>query len=259
MFNNQVSIFIPSCDKYSDVWNPFFALLFKYWQNCPLPIHLCSNTIVYPDPRVKTILVGEDISWASNCKRCLKQIDTQYIILLQEDFLIQKYVDTQKIKELLCFMGKKQTACLRLYPSPPPNKKIKDREEVGEIAIGARYRVSLQAAIWDKYILYDLLKEGESPWDMEEKGSQRSNYINKPFLSVIRDPAVPLPIDYFSTGVVGGIWARKAVKLLNKENIKIDKTVRPIESIFRELKREKYYPIRSKVGKILRKLAIIPQ
>jgi hypothetical protein len=206
---------------------------------------------------VNTILAGEDISWAQNCKKCLNQIETEYIILLQEDFLIRRIVDTSKIMEYFEYMKSRNAACLRLYPSPPPDRITKDRVEIGEIDRGSAYRVSLQAAIWHMKSLSDLLKDGESPWDMEEKGSQRSNYTNKPFLSIIRDPAVPLPIDYFSTGVVGGIWVRRAVKLLNEENIKIDKSDRPIESILRQLKREKYLPIKGKAGKILRKLAIL--
>lgn len=244
-------MFIPSCDKYHDLWKPFFTLFFKYWKDCPFPIYLCSNKIKYPDSRVKTILVGQDLSWASNCKKCLEKINTKYIILLQEDFLLLKDVNTQKIIELATYMEKREAACMRLYPSPPPNKTLADNREIGEIVKGADYRVSLQAAIWNKNIFYTLLENGESPWDFESYGSIRSNLLDAPFLSIIDLPKSLRPIDYFSTAVVQGQWIRQAVKICEKERILIDRRKRKVESKLNQIKREVTTPMIGKCKKIL--------
>jgi len=37
------SILIPSCDKYSDLWRPFFTLFWRHWPDCPFPVYLGSN------------------------------------------------------------------------------------------------------------------------------------------------------------------------------------------------------------------------
>jgi len=53
-------VLIASCDAYSDAWAPFFALMKKYWPDCPYPIYLISN---YQDPGicgVRPILLKED-------------------------------------------------------------------------------------------------------------------------------------------------------------------------------------------------------
>ena len=39
---NKFAILIVSCDKYSDLWDPFFKLFFKFWPDCPFNIYLLS-------------------------------------------------------------------------------------------------------------------------------------------------------------------------------------------------------------------------
>lgn len=148
-------------------------------------------------------------------------------------------------------MQKRDAACLRLYPSPPPDKETLDHPEVGEISKGATYRVSLQAAIWDKHIFYNLLKDGESPWDMEYYGSLRSNLIEKPFLSVIKNLK---PIDYFSTAIIRGQWLRNAVKFCEREGIVIDRKARKIESKLSQMNRYFIMPLIIKCKVTLREL-----
>ena len=84
-------------------------------------------------------------------------------------------------------------------------------------------RVALQAGLWDKNILSGLLKDGETPWDMEIEGSIRSNNIEAPFLTVKE------PVIYYNaqTAVIRGKWNYKVVKFCRREGIKI-KSQRPV-------------------------------
>ncbi|MGD0661898.1 MAG: hypothetical protein ABSD38_27885 [Syntrophorhabdales bacterium] len=226
----DTSILVVSCDKYRDLWAPFFTLFFRYWSDCPYQVYLCSNETGCEDERVKTILTGPDLSWSANLKRCLEKLPTAYFILFQEDFLLTKIVDTGRIRALVAYLQRHRAACLRLMPFPPPETMIEDSLMVGEISKGALYRVSLQTAIWEKDVLYGLLREGESPWDLESDGSVRSNAIDKPFLSICGKNRETWPLDYFGTAVVQGKWVRQAVALCAREGITVDKTKRAIES-----------------------------
>src|SRR5208283_4870127 len=227
---NDISVLVVSCDKYRDLWAPFFTLFFRYWPDCPYPVYLCANATSYEDPRVSPLLAGADISWSSNLKRCLEQFPSKYFILLQEDFLFTKPVDTPRIRELVDYFHERGAACLRLFPSPLPEKTMRDNPGVGEILRGAAYRVSLQAAIWEKAALHELLVEGESPWDLENFGSKRSDLSDRLFLSIAERDRKKWPLDYFSTAVVQGRWVREAVELCAREGITVDKTQREIES-----------------------------
>lgn len=228
--NSNTSVLVVSCDAYSDLWRPFFTLFFRYWPDCPYPVYLCANHLSYPDTRVTTLLTGPDTSWSSNLKWCLEGLPKDYLILFQEDFLLIKPVDTDMIKKLVLCCEQREAACLRIFPSPPPDRNIDDELQVGEISKGAAYRVSLQTAIWEKTVLYDLLIDGESPWDLENIGSGRSNALDKPFLSISIKERSRWPLDYFSTAVVQGKWVRQAVDLCTREGIVIDKSRRKTET-----------------------------
>jgi len=234
----KTCVLVVSCDRYRDMWSPFFTLFFRYWPDCPYDIYLCSNEIRYEDKRVKTILTGEDTSWSSNLKRCLERIPSEYVILFQEDFLFTRTVHTEKVIKLSQVIRKHEAACLRLMPSPAPDKIDKEDPCLGEISKGALYRVSLQAAIWEKAELYDLLKDGESPWDFEHIGSGRSDLIDKKFLSINNRNRDTWPFDYFSTAIVQGKWVREAVAICKREGIFIDTAHRQVEPILMPMHRK---------------------
>jgi hypothetical protein len=100
-------------------------------------------------------------------------------------------------------------------------------EKLGMIGQDEPYRTSLMAAIWDKQTLISLLKEGENPWEMEIKGTERSRDIEKPFLSVKKGHTV---INYFHHVIKKGIWYYDAVKFCEAEGVDIDLNKRRAET-----------------------------
>ena len=155
-------------------------------------------------------------------------LNEKYVIFILEDLLITNHIETKRIEELLHYMIDKKAACLRLYPCPGPDTPCNDNPFVGEIVKGAPYRSSTMVAIWDKDILFNLLKNGETAWEFELIGTNRSNLINSPFLSVKRDNNIPLeynsniPIRYICTAITRGKWMPEVPDFLNKEGIHID-------------------------------------
>jgi len=231
--NNKCSIIVSSCDKYSDIWEAFFTLFFRYWPDCPFKIYLISGTKIYPDSRVSVILVGEDKQWASNIRAALQEVDTPHLLYLQEDYLFKSTIDTKRIMNLLDVAMKHNTSCVRLVPAPAPDMALAQRPDLGEITKGKLYSVSLQAAIWKKDTFESLLVDGETAWDMEINGSKRSLAVAEPFFGVY-DKALDYPD---RTAVLRGRWLYDAIELCQKEGIKIDETKRRVESRSRYLHR----------------------
>ncbi len=232
----DVAVLVVSCDKYKDLWMPFFSFFFKYWHDCPYPVYLSSNHSIYNDSRVKTITVGDDIDWSSGFHKILEQIPHTYVILLLEDYLLKQPVNSDRIQALTAYMKQKMAGCLRLFPCPGPNVLCNDNIEVGEILKRSDYRLSLQAAIWDRQVLLSLLREGETPWQLEVLGSKRTDALDVPFLSIWRNNSQVYPITYFCTAVVRGKWVPDAVELCKKEGIDIDLTIRPLQTWYDRLK-----------------------
>jgi hypothetical protein len=239
MAQPPTAVIVSSFDSYQDLWEPFFTLFFRYWPDCPFPVYLIANRQRYPDRRVTTLLLGEDRNWATNMRAALAMIPQPYLIYMQEDYLLERPVDTGRILRLADYMQQRRAACLRLYPSPGPDRPCADNLEVGEIDRLAPYRVCLQAALWDRQALESLLVDGESAWNMEGRGSIRSRSLAQPFLSVRRDPRTGRISDpalpYFCTGVIRGRWVRGAVALCAREGIAIDRARRAVETPSQEL------------------------
>jgi len=165
------------------------------------------------------------MEWATNTKKAFKQIKASFILYLQDDYFLQNYVNTDYILKLLNYMqNNKKVGCIRLYPSPEPDRNFLNELELGKIGKKAKYRVSLQASLWRRDIFDRLIVEGENGWEMEIKGSERSRSIDKLFLSVKK------PVIYYhkDTAVVKGKWTYDVVKFCKKQGIKLDFKKRPI-------------------------------
>lgn len=224
--NNTCTIVVSSCDAYSDAWYPFFTLFFKYWSDCPFSMYLISDRKKYLDSRVNVLQI-EDKKWASNMLEALGSIKTPYILYMQEDYFLKSRVDTKKILWYVEKMSEWDAGYLRLMPSPKPDRVFEADHSFGVISTGSPYRVSLQAAIWSVETLKKILRPGESGWDMEKKGSERSGVLSELFLSSYK----PV-LDYYApTAIKKGRWMPGALWLCKKEGIVVDVSVRPTISL----------------------------
>ncbi len=163
--------------------------MFRFWPDLPYPLYLISNHLAFPDHRVTTLRVGDDLSWSETLARGLERVTTRHILLLLDDFFLTGPVYTERVLRMHSAMIAKDAAYLRLVPNPPADLPSADIPEIGEITKGAPYRASLQTAFWERNVLIGLLRREESAWDFEIKGSRRSDDLDLPFLSVTKGQA----------------------------------------------------------------------
>lgn len=261
MNNKNTAILVLSCDKYADIWQPFFLFFQKYWSDCPFPVYLGTNEKIFSFERVKQIFSHRKTTWSDELQSILHQIPEKNILLILEDYFIYKKVNNAAIFKLLDVMDRRNAAYIKLGAFPIkynplwPYKTLADNPELGAIEKGAQYRVCLQTAIWNKETLLNLLNVNENPWQFEIEASKRSNAIEQEFLLVVSDPkqkVVHGPIHYYCTAVTSGKWMRGAIRLCQKENIAIDTTQRKTESVAEEWRRKIYIalplPVRKAVN-----------
>ena len=236
----DIAILVSSCDKYSDVWKPFFLFFNKYWSNCPFPVYLGTNTQKYDHPGVTQIFSNKITSWTDELETILKQIPEKYVVIILEDYFIYKQVDNDFLISVAETMDAHEAAYTKLAAFPKkynqlwPHKPLLDNPKIGAIEKGAKYRLCLQTAMWNKEILLSLLNSDENPWQFEINASIRSNKLPNPFLCVIPDSKINYvhgPITYHCTALTGGKWMKGAIELCKKEGIDIDISTRPVESM----------------------------
>ncbi len=173
---NDLSILVLSCDKYSDLWNPLFCCFDKYWGDCPYEVFLGSNTRSFKHKRVKTILSGPDKDWSSSLRLILQQIRTPYVFLWLDDIFPTERVNTTLFAETLGFMKEQKAKHIHVEPSPKPDRVLANGK-YGLYEKGAPYR-GITFGFWDVAYLQELLIAGESPWNFEIMGSYRTAYTD---------------------------------------------------------------------------------
>lgn len=212
MMNKQeYAILVLSCDKYSDLWNPFFECFNRYWNDCPYKIYLGSNTVNYKKDGITTIYSGEDKDWSSSTKKIIEQIDEKYVWIFLEDIFITSNIDTIFVNEIFNFLKDKEANFIHETQKIPP---VNDKSIFDKYPKGMPYRVNVRG-FWNKEYFTKLLLEGESPWNFEIMGSYRSSYDDG-FYSIKKD------VITFANMVEKGKWIRKSVEWCEKEDIKLD-------------------------------------
>ncbi|HVP81266.1 MAG TPA: hypothetical protein VMV04_25525 [Thermodesulfobacteriota bacterium] len=240
---HSLSIFICSCDKYSDIWDPFFKLFFKYWPDCHYEIYLVTNFNKYDNPAVNSLCVGEDLNWSSTVHKALEKVTSSHILFLQEDYLLTERVKGKDIDIIFNYIIKKDISYFRMYPCPGPDKIIGwiNNYEIGEITKSQPFRTSLQAAIWNRQYFMSLLSKDESGWEFEMNSVNRSDKTENTFYSLSRRNLNDLPLKYFCTGVVQGYWLKGAVELCRKNGITVNTEIRSVQPIFDQIKQSRFY------------------
>lgn len=219
---NNLSIFIPSCDKYSDTWDPFFDIFFQKWGNCPYNIYLGNNTRTFIHERVFTINVGEDTGWGDSIIKMLKAIPTDYVLMIFDDLYIINSVKQERIEHLFDLMRMSNGDCLRLNTAPRPSIRYKKSKEIGRIRKYDPYCISAQVAIWKKDTLLDLIKPEYTPWDFEFKGSKDECKKEHLLLGVFEAAIITLNM------IEKGKWQRSSIEYLEYNGITIDTSKRGV-------------------------------
>lgn len=161
-----VSVVISSCDLYSDCWKPMFLSLKENWPESRIPVYLISNYKQSGDTMVKTIIVGEHLGWGINTHKALESIDSEYILLLQEDYFLNKSLQDGIIEKHVRFCKENDVDYLRLG-EPFVDQNMTENPDYCNNPIDLPYALCLQPAIWKKSTLLKLTLDGWTGWDFE--------------------------------------------------------------------------------------------
>lgn len=221
--NTKYAILILSSDKYHDLWAPFFELFWKNWPNCPYTVYLGSNSRTFHHKRVKNILTGRDTNWSTSYKKILKQIPEKYIFVLLEDLFITSKIDTTLFIKCFNFADSNEINHLN-FTSLPSFAITSKNPKFVPVKKFMPYRAHV-IGFWKKDYLYDLLLEGENPWNFEIMGSYRTSYDDGFY-------STKYPI-YSSIHLVKkNKWIQKGLQYCKDNSIGIDISKRNSLSIF---------------------------
>lgn len=232
-------VLVSSCDAYGDLWRPFFTLFWQHWPDCPFRVYLGTNFAEYKHPRVHTLRAGVDESWSHSLRSFLSHLDSDYVLLLLEDFFFTRRVNTRIVEKYIAALDELGGVTLRLRPNPPPDGRVPNYDQLGSIDARAPFRVSAQPGIWNCRDLQALLRNGESAWEFERNATERSRSRSDGFYCARR----PV-IDYMHV-VERGRWFRHAARRFGGAQIGCDFEARAIVSRGETIKKRTHSAMRA--------------
>ena len=210
---NQITFLVVSCDKYKDLWDPFFKCLFEFWEDCPFEICLASNYFHYPDKRVRTIAIGDDKDYSTNISIILKEIRTPWLIFWFEDAWISTKIDTGYLLNIINEAINENVGSLKLTNDYPWVYSVNKVDIIAPIPKGVKYRGAIGMSLYKKELLNNLIKSGESAWDLDK--STRSNLMSDKFYA-LTTYGMKRPIFIFKHAVVKRKWTYSTPNFLKK-------------------------------------------
>lgn len=210
---NQTAFLILSCDAYSGLWETHFSCLDTHWADCPFPKYLLSNFKDSGRDEIKTIKVGEDVSWSANLKKTLQILKKEYshVLLSFDDLFLTQKVDNKQLENVIEAFKKEKGAFLQLIKWHNKPKKVD--QYIGILEIGSLYRPNCVYALWDIEVLDKLLDPNENAWEFERKGAKRSDKFEGFY-------AVQQSIFQYRNVVIRGKIVRKDANNFNMKDIK---------------------------------------
>lgn len=214
--DNRLTIFVASPDSYSDVFTIFLDCFKKYWSDCPYKFLLATNTKKYDGINVICNNKKND-SWTERTLWALNEIDTKYILLMNDDIFIVDYVDNNEINYILDMMDKHSINFCRLKAGKNGIPLEKD-SYIFKTHKQQPYGKNLQVGIFNTEYFKSILGDGsKSAWDLEKQW--------------IAD-TLSAPDEYFEDitfckknviktihGIAKGMWFPSALKKLTKLGI----------------------------------------
>lgn len=171
---DKVSILISSCDKFKDIW-PIFSFYFdKNWSDCNLNKYFLSNNDNSDIEGFDSIIVGDDISWSSNLSIAIKQIHTDYVLIMLDDVFINQKVDNNAFNSIVNDFIECKGNYLKFLAQPKSRLKSSS-QYFNVVPPNTLYRATAVFALWKKSTLLNLLEENENPWEFEDRASIRSD------------------------------------------------------------------------------------
>lgn len=217
MTKPKIALLVVSCDKYSDVWPLFFDTFKKYWPDCPFEIYLGSNFLESNASNVKTIKVGEDLSYSENLLEMLKEIDAEYILMWVDDLMLSSKVKSRELQNIITAGIQRNVDFLKLLPNYPMSYENEDGSNIGILPNGIKYQFSIGISLIKKSFLQLMLAERRNAWELEYEISKKIKYMHYKLYALTDRKLHSLPFQFIN--VLGrGKVIRSAINFLKINN-----------------------------------------
>ena len=214
---DKCTLVVASTDINEDIWPLYFETLCSNWECCRLPIMLVTQTktFKYMDLNISRPSCNlNNKTWSERLIVALNDIQTEYVLLMCDDYFFTDSVNTEQLNELISWMEEDKSINVLYFETFPRMGATSDKYPYFvQRPECCKYRMNCQTALWRKQILLSILRPHENPWELEILGSKRIKHHEGKFYALTEKKYSP--IQYSRVGVlVQGRWVEKEIKPL---------------------------------------------
>ena len=217
--NAQCTIVVASCDKYADLHGPFIGSFRRHWPDCQWPVVLLTETTCGALPQGlafdRVVTTGRGKCWSAMMAELLQSVETPYVILMMDDYLVSSRVPTAEVVARFEQAKMFDAANLRLVPSPKGGIPFRDTDLL-ECPKQTAYCVSCQVGFWARDYLLALVERTKSAWEFEREGSFMVGAESRP---ILHTKTLEFP---FVDSVHKGYWERAGLSVCRANGIEPD-------------------------------------
>lgn len=232
MQKEKYTLMILTCDKNMDIMPYFFYFFEKFWSSYKRTIFINTEAIrsidtnyecMYPQKTYKW-----DDPWSGRLYDCLKQVSTDYVLLIMDDFFLTDYVDVHEVNRCLNIMEEQRDISCFNFAFSNSSYERKEFDRYVLVNRNAPFRMNLQTALWRKESLEKYIRKHENPWQFEIWGSKRIRRYKDRIYHLDKD--VKKVFTYPVGGVLAdGKWrTEESVQLLKSNGIVFDENQRGV-------------------------------
>ena len=183
-------LLVTTCDKAAWAMRPFAYLFNTYWSSQQTVDVLCEHVPKFKMPKnfkwLPFLIDGKSWpkdKWTNGVIHYLNAIPEQFVIILLDDYWLNKTVDLRGINTLVDYMHAHRDILRidlttdRLYAGGVGDYGTYGHYDLVS-APGSPYQMSLQAGIWNKGLLMSVLRMDQDPWQVELDGTTTVNERN---------------------------------------------------------------------------------
>lgn len=220
--DSKITILVNSCDAYSDIWPLFFSAVEDYWPN-HVNIVLNSETIkcedrVGVDTHLLDISRNND-SWGFRLRETLKDIKTEYVLVLFDDFIMEDYIDEDELLRIVNAMENDSSISVVYLTKMAVSKKNQcnlfceeNKNKYVELENNVDFRLNSAPAIWRVQELIKYTGVVENPWAWEVFGTYKTFNIQEKFYCVSDSDIDVFKYNYNKGGAIyRGKWVSDVV------------------------------------------------
>ena len=212
------SILINSCDSYHDVIPLNLHALNEYWpESSNIEININSESFNHHSGIFKIINLNQNSysrsDWGFRFINCLSRIKEDFILVLLDDYVLEKRVDNFRLENILEKMVLNQSISCFYLNYGNFSLDFNSDLELHVVNKSNYFLINTGPAIWRKSDLLKLLKCSDNPWAWEFFSKYRKSANNLVICSVPNESQNIYDYNYNKGGAIyRGKWVEEVVK-----------------------------------------------